>query len=415
MSITRMSPHLLLALTLVQLGSATVCGESGSTAKPTPQQLIAQAYRESQQAKTIEEYTLAIEKCEQAREHPLHEDAEQYAQRLLSWLHNKRGEAYSAEAASAAGQADSGAEIAWEKKALADFQQAVAFNAQAWRPRHNRGVSYAILKEYKKALADFNGAIERNPRYKNTWFNRAEVHYELRNYAEAISDYSQTLRLDPQDGEAYSSRGHAYFQSGQIAEAIDDYGEAIRLRPDDADSYVDRADAYCHQDAWGKAAADYRVAIRLNPSLPRAYQNAAWLMATCPDPRFRNPELALRAAQKAIKLSGEPDHQALDTLAAAQAVNGDFDQAHQTVAQAMHLAPEEKSSVLRGRLDLYEKKKTFVQPAGLTAAEEADPPRSANLSTAAASRERSMAREETGSPPPTGRVQAEKTPQNYPE
>ncbi len=45
-------------------------------------------------------------------------------------------------------------------------------------------------------------------------------------------------------------------------------------------------------------------------------------MATCPDKKYRNTELALSAAKKAVELEGEPTIRGLDTLATAYAASG---------------------------------------------------------------------------------------------
>jgi hypothetical protein len=45
-------------------------------------------------------------------------------------------------------------------------------------------------------------------------------------------------------------------------------------------------------------------------------------MATCPDSKMRNTDLALRAAQQALELLGRKDYRALGTMAAALANAG---------------------------------------------------------------------------------------------
>lgn len=321
------------------------------------------AYEQAQQAKTIEQYSQILHTCEMAlKDKSLTGEQRRYGQHLAAWLFNKRGEAYSAQAEELSADGDDKAEHALEKNALQDFERSVKLNPDAWRPLHNRGVSRAILKDFEGALDDFAAALERNPRYVNTWFNRAEVLYELGQYDKAVADYSQAIRLNPQDADAHANRGHAHFQLAEYQKSLEDYDRVLQFRPDDALAYVDRADAYAYLGEWSKAAADYRVAIRLDNQQPRAYQNAAWLMATCPAEEFRNPELAIRAAERAIALSGKSDHRSLDILAAAQASAGQFDEAQQMVQQAMHAAPADLKAPMQGRLELYKRQKPYRQP-----------------------------------------------------
>jgi tetratricopeptide (TPR) repeat protein len=126
---------------------------------------------------------------------------------------------------------------------------------------------------------------------------------------------------------------------------------------------VNRGDAYRDQGAFGPAAADFREAIRINPKLGRAYLSAAWLMATCPDSKYRDPEKAVSAAEKALDLDGDKDYRYLDTLAAAQANAGQFDLAKATVAKALAAAPKSDSSRVRQRSQLYESGRAYREGA----------------------------------------------------
>lgn len=88
------------------------------------------------------------------------------------------------------------------------------------------------------------------------------------------------------------------------------------------------------QHEYYRAIADFSTAIELTPDKGEAHNNLAWLLATCDDPVFQNPALALEHAQRAAKLLGEsPD--SLDTLAAAQAANQQYDLAVATAQRVV--------------------------------------------------------------------------------
>ena len=61
------------------------------------------------------------------------------------------------------------------------------------------------------------------------------------------------------------------------------------------------------KSANGRKLPNYRQAIKLSPKLGRAYRGVAWLMATCPEERFRNAELAVASARQALALDGNGD------------------------------------------------------------------------------------------------------------
>ncbi len=88
------------------------------------------------------------------------------------------------------------------------------------------------------------------------------------------------------------------------------------------------------QREFYRAIADFTRATQLNPGHGEPYNNLAWIFATCDDPDFRNAELALKNAQKAVELLKEsPD--SLDTLAAAQAEAGRFPEAVRTMERVV--------------------------------------------------------------------------------
>ena len=89
------------------------------------------------------------------------------------------------------------------------------------------------------------------------------------------------------------------------------------------------------------------------------YQSSAWLRATCPNAQFRNTEVALRNAQKAIDMDGESDHRYLETLAAAQANAGQFEDAKATQARAIEAA--KGASVSQAASNRMQERLTFYQ------------------------------------------------------
>ncbi len=132
-----------------------------------------------------------------------------------------------------------------------------------------------------------------------------------------------------------------------------------RLDANNAEAYTLRGDAQADQAQFAQAVSDYQAAVRVNPEYGRAYQSSAWLRATCPMPQFRHTEVALRNAQKAIDIDGEGDHRYLETLAAAQAHAGQFDDAKVTQTRAIEAARQAKvtqqvSGRMQERLQLYQ-------------------------------------------------------------
>ena len=321
----------------------------------TTQALIQEVYKAAKEAKELEQYDHIVKLCDAALAKGPDEAGRKYLNTLSAWALNRRGKELSKQAAETEA-ADVAADL--DARAMADFQEALKRDPGKWQALHNRGVSYALLGDFDKAMADFNRTLELNPNFANAWFNRGEIHYENGNHPEAVRDYSRAIQLSPDDAEAHAARAHALFQQGRYQNAISDFSKSLELRPD-AVTTSDRGDVYTHLNQWQRAAQDYRKAVELNPTFGRAYRGAAWIMATCPQSQFRDVELALQSAQKAIELDGEADWRYLDTLAAAQASAGNFDEAEATIRKAIEKSPEDQTAALTVRLNLYAEGKPY--------------------------------------------------------
>ena len=131
-----------------------------------------------------------------------------------------------------------------------------------------------------------------------------------------------------------------------------------RLDPENVAAVINRGDTYSDLGQYAEAAKDYRAAVRLAPKMGRAYQSAAWFMATCPDEHYRNDKLAIEAAERAIELDGA-DYRNLATLAAAQANAGMFEEAKATQEKAIAKAGKGEVVTAEKMMSLYHRDVAF--------------------------------------------------------
>jgi tetratricopeptide (TPR) repeat protein len=195
----------------------------------------------------------------------------------------------------------------------------------------------------------------------DAYFNRAELHAAQNEWKEAVADYNEAIRLAPQDAGAYANRADANMQLNNYKQAVLDFTKAIELRPDDALLHARRATIAWQRGEYPLAVVDYRIAMMLDNKLGPAYIGAAWLMATCGDSRYREPVKSLQAAEKAIEFDGDKDYRYLDTLAAAQAANGKFEEAAATQQKAIAAAPQAQRERQQKRLELYKAGKPYYE------------------------------------------------------
>ena len=172
--------------------------------------------------------------------------------------------------------------------------------------------------------------------------------------------------LRAQDADEFFKTGVRLHKQGDYEKAVAAYTAAIQLNPT-AKAYHKRGLARSMTGAYEQAVADYRKALDIHPNCAPAYNDLAWLQATCPDEKYRDGKKSLENAAKACDLNGGKKWYYLGTLAAAYAENGDFDKACLWQAKAIELLAEEKAatddmqSQSRARLELYKAKKPCRQ------------------------------------------------------
>jgi tetratricopeptide (TPR) repeat protein len=135
--------------------------------------------------------------------------------------------------------------------------------------------------------------------------------------------------------------------------ALADYNAAIAIDERFAPAWEAGGASREAQGDFRKAIANYRRAIAIDPEFDRALNNLAWIQATNPDAELRSGQEAVEHATKACELTSFQDAGYLDTLAAAMAEAGRFDEALKWAAQAVDLAGSDQKSKIEARLDLY--------------------------------------------------------------
>jgi len=154
---------------------------------------------------------------------------------------------------------------------------------------------------------------------------------QVRHWQNNLTLFKHTIEVTRNNFVMHSNYGNALLEEGRIEMAIENYNEALRLKP------------------------DYAAAIN----------NLAWILATAEDVRFSNPADAVKLARKACVLTNYKAPQSLDTLAAAYAAAGRFEQAIETAEKAMELAAsagrKDLAAEIQDRLELYKAGKPYIE------------------------------------------------------
>ena len=179
----------------------------------------------------------------------------------------------------------------------------------------------------------------------------------------AIGYYSVAIKIDPTMYVSIFERGTLYVQQHKWEQAIADFNHALIVSPSFILAAIKRAEVNQTIGRYDKALAELDHIINLKPRIHAdalARNDRAWLFATCPEPAFRNGKQAVADATAACRIDSWDTWDYIDTLAAAYAEAGDFDNAIKFENKAIHKARD--ADAIKGaqeRLALYQQRRPF--------------------------------------------------------
>ncbi len=191
-------------------------------------------------------------------------------------------------------------------KAIADCCKAIELNPKDARTWSHRGMAYLALGQWDKAVTDCSKAIELDANLAPAWSNRGMARMHLRQLRKAVDDCSKAIELDPKLAEPWANRAGAYFYLGQADKAVVDCSKTIELAPRDprlVHVYLLRAQANYQLGRFARVSGDFESVLKTAPKNASALNQLAWLLATCPEPKLRDPRQAVKLASKAVEVA----------------------------------------------------------------------------------------------------------------
>jgi tetratricopeptide (TPR) repeat protein len=249
------------------------------------------------------------------------------------------------------------------KTGMEHLERALALDPKQPLAQNAIGLSLSQLGERDKAIGHFRKALQVQPNFFDAHANLAWVYLFQGKLDEAVDHYSEALRLQPESAQAQSNLGLALSLKGNWPEAQACHERAVALEPLQGKYYFDLAYVLSEQGRSDAGHEAYRKGLELTPQWLEAANQTAWTMATHPDRRFRNAALAVLRARQACAATGYEQADLLDTLAAAYAEAGRYEDAERTARQAVaQLAATdvpERAAALRARLQLFANHQPF--------------------------------------------------------
>jgi spermidine synthase len=129
--------------------------------------------------------------------------------------------------------------------------------------------------------------------------------------------------------------------------------------------YANLGLAYNKLGKYEQALRNWTRAAELNPNSTEVLNNLAWLLATAGDVSAQDANRAIELAERACELTRHKEPGPLDTLAAAYAAAGRFDDAVTTAQRAIDgvkaTGQEKLAGEIQKRIELYKAGHRYIQ------------------------------------------------------
>lgn len=218
------------------------------------------------------------------------------------------------------------------------LERAVALAPDFPDAHFNLGAAALAEGDTSSAMAAYRRAVALRPDYPEAHNNLGGLLAATGNGDAAMAHYRLAVRFDPGHSGAHYNLANVLLARGATGEAIRHYRLALEAAPDDAEVLNNLARALVGAGDAAEAAALYTRAIAASPGLAAPRLGLAWIRATASDPALRNGVEAVRLASAALESAGGDHPDALDTLAAAYAAAGRFEEAVSTARRAAGVA-----------------------------------------------------------------------------
>jgi Flp pilus assembly protein TadD len=198
---------------------------------------------------------------------------------------------------------------------------------------YRAGVFNEQRHKYAQAIEEFHKALNEKPGHAESLYLLASCLARIDKEKEALSYARQAVLLAPNSPTIHGLLGALLSSTGQ-------YGEALTHL----------------EAAYAAKAGDVAIA-----------SNLAWVLATSPEAIHRDGDRAVQLAEWACKATAHKSPPLLDTLAAAYAEVGQFDQAVRTTIQAIEVVrsnSKASTATLESRLKLYRAARPYRESAG---------------------------------------------------
>jgi tetratricopeptide (TPR) repeat protein len=219
-------------------------------------------------------------------------------------------------------------------------------------------------RDYWSAERIWRDTVDKRPDNPRARLNYGVLLAAERRYPEAEAQLREALRLKEPVAKAHLNLGSILCAQQRFEEGVPHLERAIALDPELSTAQANLGEAYGALGRRAQAAKHFALAVEGEPGKLFLLNRLGWLLATSPEDDVRDAARAVELGERAVRLTSRQDPLSLDTLAAAYAEAGRFDEAAATAREALDLEARRGTvdRSLADRLALYTSGRKFREP-----------------------------------------------------
>jgi tetratricopeptide (TPR) repeat protein len=164
------------------------------------------------------------------------------------------------------------------KKAIEQYQKAIALQSQLPEPYFNLGVAFNAIGNHKKAIESYQRAIECKPDYAKAYLNLGQLLHKKEKLELAAEALSTCVVIDPQLIEAYLCLAAVRCEQNLFDNSIDLYHAALALKPDNTAALLGLANTLNLMNKTEEALSVYYQLLTLTNSSSSVLYNIAYTL-----------------------------------------------------------------------------------------------------------------------------------------
>ena len=216
--------------------------------------------------------------------------------------------------------------------------------------RNNLAVALASIGQFQQASIQYREAMRLAPSQPDAYYGLARILELQTNFVGAATHYTKAIQLKPDFHDARLGLALVLNQDGKWSNAVPHWEQVLKANPASGIGHYQLGVALLKLRRTAEALPHLDRAVTLRPQDRAAIDTLARVLATASDAALRNGARAVALSEPLCQPREQTPAARLETLAAAYAETGAFDQARSLAALAVESAVKAGDEALAGRV-----------------------------------------------------------------